>query len=420
MKKIWIILLILLITSFSLAKLMDKIVAKVGRDIILKSELEDRIQQMQAAGMIDEDHSKFEILNDMIETKVILQKAEKEGYVIDEFLIKDTADRQIKSVASQFNSEREFKQELEKAGLTVLELKEYYIEQLTEQSLREQIITNKIKNRINLTEAEVKDYYEENKDEIPLRPEMIKVGMIMRNIEPGDETKKELLVKINKIRDKLIQGEKFSDLAREYSDCPSANNGGDLGYFGKGTMVKSFEETAFALMPGEISEIVETTFGFHIIKVEEKKDDTVKASHILIKLKPTEEDILATVQLMENVLQKLRAGADFSEMAKTYSQDDSTAAKGGILGEFTPEEYPELFKKELQKIEIGEYSELIRESNVIYILGKLESIPERPYEYQEIYDQLKDLVRSEKEVELYNNWIKELIKENYVEILIDE
>ncbi len=420
MKKIWIILLILLITSFSLAKLMDKIVAKVGRDIILESELDDRIQQMQAADMIGEDHSRFKILNDMIETKIILQKAEKEGYVIDEFLIKDTANRKIKSVASQFNSEREFKKELEKAGLTLLELKEYYIEQLTEQSLREQIITNKIKNRINLTEAEVKDYYEENKDEIPPRPEMIKVGMIMRNIEPGKQTKKDLLIKINKIRDKLIQGEKFSDLAREYSDCPSAANGGDLGYFGEGTMVKPFEKAAFALMPGEISEIVETHFGFHIIKVEEKKDDMVKASHILKKLEPTEEDILATVKLMENVLQELRAGADFSEMAKTYSQDDSTAANGGILGEFTSEEYPEFFKKELQKIEIGEYSELIRESNVIYILAKLERIPERPYEYLEIYDQLKELVRSEKEVELYNNWIKELIKENYVEILIDE
>lgn len=420
MKKILFIISILLIMMVLQAEVLDRIVAKVGREIILESDLIKRQQQLQAAGMLTEEITKFDVLNDMIESKVIIQQAKKEEYEVDKAQIKSMAEEQIKQISSQFKSEFEFKQELKKANLNVLELKDYYIEMLTEQNLKEQIINSEIKNKIHITDVEIEEYFEENKTEIPLRPEMVEVGMIMRMIEPSKDTKNKALLEINKIRERLIDGEDFAEVAKETSDCGSAANGGDLGYFGFGAMVKPFEDAAFALMPGEISQVVETQFGYHIIKLEDKKDDEVRVRHILKKVEATEDDIKATITLMQKVLQKLNNGEDFKELAKTYSQDDSTAVKGGIIGEFAPDNYPEFFKEYLDKIEVGNHTELIREDTNIYIFAKLQVIPERPYEFMEIYEQLKDLVTTQKEMELYKNWTNELVQSSYVEILMEE
>ncbi len=420
MKKILLIVITLLILASSYAEVADKIIAKVGREIILRSDMEKRMQQLNASGMVMEDITQFDILNDMIESKLIIQKAKEEDYEIDEQMIKEMAENQIKQVASQFPSEIEFKKELRNAGLSVPDLKDYYIEMMTEEQLKSQIIRHNIQSKIHVTEGEVEEYYKENKVDIPNRPEMYQAGMIVRFIKAGDDTKNKVLVEINKVRDKLNEGEDFAELAKEYSDGPSASNGGNLGFFGKGMMVKPFEDAAFALMPGEISEVIETQFGYHIIKVLEKKGNEVNASHILKMVEANEDDVQANIQLMEGVLQKLAIGEDFTELAKTYSEDEESAVNGGVIGEFTKGTYPEIFKKHLENIEVGENTGLIREQKNFYIFSILNKIPEREYKYTEIFDKLKEMVTSQKEIELYGNWIKELMQETYVEILIEE
>ena len=420
MKKILLIVITLLILASLSAEIVDKIIAKVGREIILSSDLDKRMQQLSASGMNMEDITQFDILNDMIESKLIIQKAKEEDYEIDEQMIKEMAEDQIKQVASQFQSEIEFKKELRNADLSVPDLKDYYIEMMTEEQLKTQIIRINIQSKIHITEGEVEEYYKENIVDIPNRSEMYQVGMIIRFIKAGDDTKNKVLVEINKIRDKLNEGEDFAELAKEYSDGPSASNGGNLGFFGKGMMVKLFEDAAFALMPGEISEVIETQFGYHIIKVLEKKGNEVNASHILKMVEATEEDVQANIQLMESIIQKLADGEDFTELAKTYSEDEESAIKGGIIGEFTKETYPEIFKKHIENLEVGENTELIREQENFYIFSILNNIPEREYKYTEIFDKLKEMVTSKKEIELYGNWIKELMQETYVEILIEE
>ena len=418
-KALFIITTLLFLVSLS-AEIVDNIIAKVGREIILKSDLEKRMQQLNASGMVMDDITQFDILNDMIESKLIIQKAKEEDYEIDEQMIKEMAENQIKQVASQFPSEIEFKKELRNADLSVPDLKDYYIEMMTEEQLKTQIIRINIQSKIHITEGEVEEYYQENLIDIPNRPEMYQAGMIVRFIKAGDDTKNKVLVEINKIRDKLNEGEDFAELAQEFSDGPSATNGGNLGFFGKGMMVKSFEDAAFALMPGEISEVIETQFGYHIIKVLDKKGNEVNASHILKIVEATEEDVQANIQLMESVLQKLAKGENFTELAKTYSDDEESAVNGGIIGEFTKDTYPEMFNKYFENLEVGENTELIREQDNFYIFSILNKIPEREYKYTEIFDKLKEMVTSQKEIELYENWIKELMQETYVEILIEE
>ena len=405
---------------FSSAKTVDKIVAKVGKEVILKSELDQQKQELEAAGLLKENESDYDILKNMVEQKLVLQKAKEENFSVDEAELTGLAEQQIQRVALQFKSQREFQDYLRKeAGLSVLELKEFYKKQLREQKLKDDIIQKEIKNKVHITEVEVQDYYNEHKNEIPQRPAMDEIGMIMRTIKPSEETRKRALIEINNIKDKLNEGADFAELAKKYSEGPSAKNGGDLGFVEKGTLVKPFEDAAFALIPGEVSDVVETKFGFHLIKMEEKKGNEIHVRHILIKVEPSEKDIEAEKKLMENILDKLRQGDDFYELAKTYSEDDSSAVHGGVIGEFTPDNYPELFKKYIVNLDYGEYSDLIRQDNILYIFGKLKKISARPYTYEEIYDRLRETVISQKQQELYENWIKQLLQENYVEILLD-
>ncbi|MCK4694925.1 MAG: peptidylprolyl isomerase, partial [Candidatus Cloacimonetes bacterium] len=412
---------ILIMFSIISGEVLDKIVAKVGREIILRSDLEKRIQQMTATGYYTEEISNYDILNDMIESKLIIQKAKEEDYKIDEFDVKSLAENQIEEISSQFSSEDEFKEVLmDEMGLTVLELKEFYIHMITEQRLKEQIIRNNIKNKIHITEAEVENYFQENKEQIPLRSAMDQIGKIKRVIKPSKATKEKALIEINKIMDRLNEGEDFIEIANSVDKYGEKFSGGDLGFFGKGKMVKPFEDAAFALRPGEISEVVETKFGFHIIKMEERLDDEIRVSHILRQIQPTELDIEATIQLMENILERLNNNEDFSELARKYSEDDSTAVNGGIVGEFPTNSYPKLFKEYLNDLDYGQYSQLVKEGDDLYIFGKLKQIAERPYSYEEIYENLRKMVISEKEIELYDIWTKELIKETYVEIFLKE
>ena len=421
MKMILIILACLFLTAGLSAEIVDRIIAKVGREIILDSELETRIQQMDAAGLIDEEISRSDALQSMIESRVIVQKAKEEGFVVDVIEVRSLADKQMQQIMAQFSTEDDFRKQLQlEMGLTVPELREFYIELITETNLREQLINEKIKNKVHVTEGEIESFYQENMDEIPKRSAKDKLGMILRLIKVSKKSQKKGLIEINKIMDRLNNGEDFNEIISQFVEEDKIFTGGDLGWFGKGMMVQDFEDAAFALRPGEISEVIETKFGYHIIKLEEKKDDEIHASHILRQLVPSEEDIQATVNLMNDIRDKLNLGENFEELAREYSDDIDTGENGGIIGEFATDEYPSLFENYFIDLEYGEYSDLVREEEMIYIFAKLELVPERPYKYIEIYDRLKNMIINQKEQQIYSDLITDITKETYIETYLED
>jgi peptidyl-prolyl cis-trans isomerase SurA len=415
MKTILIIVTVIMSLSFLSAEMIDYIVAKVGREAILKSDLERQINQMRQLGAMTPEITEADVLNDMIESRLILQTARERNYRLDEFRIRQMIDSQIQSQIERIGSEEALREELRKAGMTMSDLREFYEQMIREQRLKEMFIQNEITNRIHITEIEIDEFYREKSSEIPWRPEKVELGMIKQEIAASERTKKEVLADINRVYDKIIEGKDFAALAKEESDCPSATNGGDLGFFGPGTMIKEFEETAFALKVGEISKVVQTHFGYHIIKMEEKDEEDIRVRHILKMIEPTEEDITETITIMDEVQRKLAEGEDFQQLAKEYSDDDS-APEGGIIGEFSGSEYPEMFSEQLKNIEVGEFTEVIRQGENLYIFGKLRIIPERPFELAEIRDELREYLQQEKQVDQYESWIENLRSESYVEI----
>lgn len=417
MKIVFHSLLLMLVTVCLKAEVLDRIVAKVGSEIILKSELKEHRNQMQQMGAIDHSVSDLEVLNDMIESHLILQVAKDKGYKVDSFRIRQMINAQIEEQYQRFGSERAFRDELRRAGMSLSQLREFYENMIKEQQLREMIIQSEISARITVSDSELEEFYQDNIDLLPLREAKTEIGLIRIDITPKEETLRQARTEINRIYDRIREGQDFSQLAREYSDCPSSRLGGDLGFFGRGTMIAEFEKAAFSLQPGEISSVVETAHGYHIIKMEERDEDDIRVRHILKMLKPTEEDISETRQKAEQISSRISAGEDFSEIVRQYS-DDPTAKDNGLLGELSEEEYPEQFKEQLKEIEVGELTEPIEEENSIYILKKTRTIPQRPYKLDEIKDELREHLRMEKKLEHYEKWITELRKDSYIEILL--
>jgi peptidyl-prolyl cis-trans isomerase SurA len=257
---------------------IDKIAARVNEDIILMSEVKGKsfifLYDMKNKGkeIKDEDIYKVEkeVLNEMVEERLMLQFANDNNIKASDEDIK-TAIEDIKK-QNNFTDEM-LEQELNKENMTLNDYKERLREQITVS----RVVNYEVRSKAHVEEAEVRKYYEEHRDEFAT-PEEIRVRHIMfAYTEDMDSQKEEAIKKkavdiLNRIR----QGEDFASLASMYSEDASAKNGGDLGYFTRGKMIKIFEDTAFALKKGEVSDVIKTPFGFHILKCEDIRESAFK------------------------------------------------------------------------------------------------------------------------------------------------
>lgn len=213
---------------------------------------------------------KKDILEGLIEREVLYQESQKTGIKVSD----QTIDEQLAAIKKRFPSEAEYNNALSKMNLTEDEVKKQISRGLAIRDLIEQQITGKIV----ITEAETKAYYDGN-PQMFKQPEQIKASHILIKVDAGaaEAQKAEARKKIETVQQKIKDGGDFAELAKEYSEGPSNARGGDLGYFRRGQMVKPFEDAAFAMKANEVSEIVETRFGYHIIKVYDLKPEQTLA-----------------------------------------------------------------------------------------------------------------------------------------------
>ena len=210
---------------------------------------------------------KKEVLENLINRELLYQETQRKEIKIDEATINE----QVMTLKKRFPSEAEFKTALTKANLSEVAIKTQIVRGLA----IEQLIGTYVTKKVTVSGQEIKTFYE-SRPGLFKQPEQVRASHILIKVDPqADEGKRaEAQKKIKEIQQKLQKGEDFATLAKELSEGPSKAKGGDLGYFSRGQMVKSFEEAAFSLRPNEVSDIVETKFGYHLIKVIEKKPET--------------------------------------------------------------------------------------------------------------------------------------------------
>lgn len=410
---------ILTISSMLYAEEVDGIAAIVGNQIILKSEIETNYEELKASSALGENVTKENILRLLVEEKLIAEKAERDDITASDGEIEMQLERVMQNIIAQFPTYQDFLQVLQNEGLTADGLKERYRNQIAKQVVRDKLLQQEVFSKINVSEYEKRQYYETHLDSFPDRPRMVKIAEISIKPAMGSESLDQALQKIEDIQDELNKGADFEELARKYSDCPSAAQGGDLGYFSRGQMVPEFEKAAFALEIGEVSEPVLTEFGYHLIRVDDKRDGEIKARHILIEASMSDSDKDKITQLVDEVYQKLQNGADFIEVAKEYSTPSEETDEDVVIDEYPVDQLdqtPQIgtYIKDLQE---GEFTEVLEIDDTYYIFKNIGYTKPRPYVYDEISQQLEQIVFQQKQQKAIDEWITKLKSEIYVKVI---
>jgi peptidyl-prolyl cis-trans isomerase SurA len=347
-------------SSARAAELIDRIVASVDNYVILWSELNYRLRfEMEARNLTvysppdSIEALRLRVLEDMVDEQVLILKAQKDSVQVDPTEIEEMLGQQFRMARSNM-SDSEFGEMLERVGLTERQLKQRYRKEIRHRLLYRQM-RSIVSFRQHITHREVEAFRQTLGDTLPLQ---ISLSHIRAKIRPSDDVIAERRVRAEEIEIRLQDGEDFADLAREVSEDPgSASNGGDLGCFGAGTLVPEFEEVAFELKQGERSGPVLSPYGYHLIQLNEKREDAICASHILVLAQTVEGDKERADERLHELRRLSLSGEDFAALARAHSDDPNSAMQGGLWGTFPRDQIPAFLKPYIDGLKLGEVSE---------------------------------------------------------------
>jgi peptidyl-prolyl cis-trans isomerase SurA len=310
------------------AELVDRVVAVVGDTVILLSDVQAEIQNLEASGQqlpadpAGRDRIAQEVLQTRINDMILLEAAQEAGITVSEQEVQSLVEQDLVAVRRRFNdSELALQQALAQSGITL----EQYRQQLTEQHRSQQLIESFMSVRLRsrarplVSEDQIRDFFEAQRANLGTRPASVSLRQAIIAPKPSDSARAAARLEAEQVARELAEGGDFEVLARRFSDDPGTlEHGGDLGWFRAGRMVPAFERAAFALRPGQTSGIVETDFGFHIIRVDRVRGPERQARHILIRPELSEADVAAARTRADSVMAAVREGASLSALARQY------------------------------------------------------------------------------------------------------
>ena len=332
-KKIqFLLLLVLSVGSVAKAqpnKVIDEVIAVVGNTPVLRSELDVLVSQLDPEIVVSED-IKCEILQKLLIDKILLHQAEIDSLAITEEEVNDRIDNNIRFFERQMNSRANIERYL---GMTVAEYKKQIYPKVRAQMLRDKM-QQKVQSEIKITPKEVRDYYNRiPADSLPFMSSEVEVAQIVVKPAYSKEAKEIAYEQLSELRNRILDGESFTKLAGIYSEDPGSKiQGGLLPEFGRGDMVPEFERMAFMMKKDSVSEVVETKYGYHILKLIDKRGEKVIVRHILIRPKLIDNDLSMAKLKLDTILMNLRDGKiSFCNAVKEFSEDDETKPNCGFF-----------------------------------------------------------------------------------------
>ena len=409
---------------------IDKTVAVIGNEVILISDLESEIQRMKAQGMPVDNNARCEILESMMESKIFLMQARIDSLTINTEMVESELSNRIDQYRTYLGGDEEVERYF---GKPLYQLRQEWKIALEEQSLTQQEQMQVAGNITDLTPYDIKMWLDSTAvEDLPMVPVKYQLSQIC--VYPDREAanlavKEKLLA----LRERIMSGEKFSTLARLYSEDPgSARKGGELGMASKSVFWPAFSDAAMALKIGVISQIVETPDGFHIIEVLEKRGDMFNARHILLKPTYTAEDKERGFARLDSLRTLIVDGKMSFEMAaRFFSEDPATRTNGGQMADpntgssyfeidqLRPQDYAVI--KDLKEGEISMPVESLdnegRNGNTVYKIIRVDKIiPAHTATFDHDYTQIMEQVRYTRQMAAIDAFLEAKIKDTYIVI----
>lgn len=404
--------------------LVDGISAVVGDEIVLESDILE--QQNYAIQQGAAQTNKCEFMEQILSNKLLIYKAKKDTLIQDRTAaIRAQAGDKYNQILSQFPSERamldsyKFRSSYEmKNVIEKMDIDNYYAQS------KYALITDKV----NITPNEVTDFYNAFKYQLPQVKDEVVLSKIVMFPKLTDAHKQEIIDKLKKIKQDILNGESFENKARIYSDDPgSAANGGLYTNIGRGKMVKIFEATALNLQEGEISDPVESEFGFHIIQLVKKSGKLYDARHILLKAEPNAEEIAAAKAEMEQIRKDILEGKiTFKDAAYKYSDDKNTKFNAGVIpaedGSDRQEKInlPATVAYQIAGLNKGDLTEVfmdeLNQKKAVVLMKVNDIIPEHSLDIATDFERIKSFALNKKKNEVLEKWVKENLADTFISL----
>jgi len=425
---IFISILTLLISANTYSQgIIDKIVGIVGNEIIMMSDIENQYIQMQSQQMEITPNTRCEILEDMMFQKLLYVQAQKDSIEVTPKEVETELDRRLSVFINQIGSEQKLE---EYFGKTIKAIKDDLRSTIEEQMMAQKV-QQKIIGDTKVTPSEVKKYFESlPADSIPTIEAYYELSEIVIKPEVSKEDKDKVIAELNKIRERIQNGESFSTMAVLYSEDPgSAMKGGELGFVSKTDLVPEFSQVAFNLTsPLDVSQVVETEYGFHIIQMIEKKGNMMNFRHILMKPKVSMEALEAADKKANEVYNILKSDTiSFTDAVKKYSNGDSKGSDGKVMNPYygdahmTDDFLDPYTKMALSSLKEGEYSKPFLSSDnkgirVIKIIRLDLDVKEHKANMKDDYFTLQRYALEDKNSKLIDKWVKDKVQSVYVKV----
>jgi peptidyl-prolyl cis-trans isomerase SurA len=406
---------------------VDEIVAVVGDQIILRSDIEKQLSEYTFPDSIARSAAKCQVFKSTLYQKMLLNQALLDSLQVTDDQVNNEVDRRMEYFISQIGSKEKLESYYNK---TVAEIKLDMFEPIKEMILIDQM-KEKVIGKSNVSPSEVEDFFKNiPTDSLPYYNTEVEIAQIL--IFPKATVEEDLKAKekLENIRQRILKGDKFENMAILYSqDDGSATKGGDLGLRGKIEFVPEFAAVAFRLKKDSVSAIVKTKFGYHIIKVVERKGDKVRAKHILIKPAITNDARLKTIEKLNDIRKKiLKDSMTFEQAAFEYSEDEETKNSGGlIVDQNTSSSKITMDKLEaslffiIDTMQVGHITPPVKVMfpdgrsgyRLVYLKSKT-----KPHKanLKDDYAKIKDLATSSKELEVLEKWVNNNKKKTYITI----
>lgn len=409
---------------------VDRVVAVVGESAILSSQVEEEIftQRSQNGAAPAKNQTEFlhlcrQVVSDLIDAEVLVQVAQRDTSIkVEETEIAQGVDEQFRNIRQRFKSEVDFRNELRQSGFqTPEEFRRWLSESQRKAALRNRLIS-KLRDEQKLkpvqpTEKEMRQYFEQYGAQLPARPATIAFRNIIVSPKPSDDARERSRLQADSIVAELRKGADFATAAKRFSQDPaSAEQGGDLGWFRRGQMVKEFEAVAFSQRPGFVSDPVESPFGFHIIQVTRIQPAEVQARHILLMPAVTQANADSAFRLSQSIAAALKAGASFDSLAKLYHDPgEERETPDDVPVTQLPEEYKAGIGAAdsgavVGPFEIRKEMGLRRKYVVLEVKGRH---PEGAVKYEDVKDQIRQRLAGELSQKRYIDRVR---RSTYVDV----
>ncbi len=422
-------------------KKLDQIVAIVNDHIVLKSDVDQQVQQYMMQMRRQQDRQIefgkdiwYTVLQNTVDRYIMLEQAKRDSITVSDEMVDRQIDQRINNYIQQVGSEEALEQQMGQSIVQIrADLRENYREQMIVQQFQ-----RKKRDGIDITRPEVREYFEKiPKDSLPTIPEQVSVSQIVAlppTLEDADKQARQLA---EQLRDSVLNHDKtIEEMAKKYSDGPNASNGGRVPMMALNDLVAEYSAAASALEPGNVSKVVKTNFGYHVIRLNKRQGDKIDTNQILIEVEGESFDEEAAKEKLRAIKDSVQTNDDitFDEMARKHSDDPNTASQGGRV--LNPENGqrlialdqldPAMYRIVLLLDEVGDISDpkpfTMGEGNdtkqAFRIVQLDKRVPEHIANLEQDYQRIKSFALQEKQSREMRNLLAELRKEMYVEYKI--